>query len=104
MSALPVFSFRLAPEGLATKRQLLAHGLRPGGQDPVARLEWRRGRRFAWLYDIDAAKPKRPETPAQRAALDRALAARRVCPTCGEAKDYTIPTSLGQCLDCEAKA
>ena len=97
---LPVYPFRLAPTGLATKRQLLAYGLRPGGQDPVARLEWRRGERFAWLYGIDAAKPKRAATPAQLAALDRALAARRVCPSCGETKGYCIPTSLGECLDC----
>ena len=33
MGALPVFRWRLAPDGYATRRQLRAQGLRPGGQD-----------------------------------------------------------------------
>ncbi len=32
MGALPVFRWRLAPDGYATRRQLRAQGLRPGGQ------------------------------------------------------------------------
>ncbi|MCI2421536.1 hypothetical protein MOQ72_29285 [Saccharopolyspora sp. K220] len=37
---LPTFSFRNAPAGLATVRQLRAMGLRPNGQDPVAQVKW----------------------------------------------------------------
>ncbi|MGG8409369.1 RRQRL motif-containing zinc-binding protein, partial [Streptomyces sp. 12297] len=32
MSTLPVYRWHLAPDGLATRRQLRAAGLRPGGQ------------------------------------------------------------------------
>ena len=31
MSAIPTYPWRAAPEGLATRRQLAASGLRPGG-------------------------------------------------------------------------
>ncbi|WP_315986133.1 RRQRL motif-containing zinc-binding protein, partial [Streptomyces sp. t39] len=59
-------------------------GLRPGGQEPVARIECRGGKRFAWLYRIDLAKPKIPMTFAKEVALDKAMAARQTCPgRCG---------------------
>ena len=38
--AIPEYKPRTAPDGLATKRQLDAVGLRPGGVDPVAQLVW----------------------------------------------------------------
>ena len=75
MATLPVFRWRLAPDGYATRRQLRARGLRPGGQ------QWppssngparRRGPLVAYLYRIDLAKPVRPMTPAQWAALAKA--------------------------------
>lgn len=97
---IPTFPFKMAPSGLATIRQLRADGLRPGGQSVVAQVMWRKGKRVAYLYRIDLAKPKRTATPAQRAALDRALLARRVCPTCGRTKSYFIPRRTGACLDC----
>ncbi len=103
MSTLPVYPWRLAPDGLATRRQLRALGLRPGGQDVVAQLERprrRRGPLVAYLYRIDLAQPVRPMTAARWAALDKALAARRTCPTCGQDAGYTLPTSLGTCLTC----
>ncbi len=56
--------------------------------------------RVAYLYRVELARPKRPATPAQLAALARAGAARRTCPTCGQLREYTIPRSLGQCVDC----
>lgn len=68
MSALPVYRWRLAPEGLATFRQLRALGLRPGGAPVVAQLERprrRRGPLVAYLYRVDTAKPVRPMTPRQ---------------------------------------
>ncbi|WP_043494190.1 RRQRL motif-containing zinc-binding protein, partial [Streptomyces viridosporus] len=79
MSALPVFRWHLAPDGYATRRQLRARGLRPGGQGVAAQLERSRRRRpplVAYLYRIDAAKPVRPMTPAKRPALPKANAAR----------------------------
>ncbi|WP_310727525.1 RRQRL motif-containing zinc-binding protein [Streptomyces sp. N2A] len=103
MTALPVYRWRLAPDGLATRRQLRAMGLRPGGQPVTAQVERprrRRGPLVAYLYRIDLARPVRPMTPAKWAALERALAARRMCPGCGLDAGYTIPASLGTCVSC----
>ncbi|MFE7466405.1 RRQRL motif-containing zinc-binding protein [Streptomyces sp. NPDC057499] len=103
MSTLPVYRWRLAPEGLATRRQLRALGLRPGGQDVVAQLERprrRRGPLVAYLYRVDRARPVRPMTPARRAALSAAMTARRTCPVCRQDAGYCIPSSLGMCVTC----
>ncbi|MGW8351056.1 RRQRL motif-containing zinc-binding protein [Streptomyces wedmorensis] len=103
MGSLPVYRWRLAPEGLATFRQLRALGLRPAGQPVVAQLERPRRRReplIAFLYRIDLARPVRPMTPARWAALARANAARQVCPACGRDAGYRIPPSLGTCVPC----
>ncbi|MGW3518254.1 RRQRL motif-containing zinc-binding protein [Streptomyces hydrogenans] len=103
MASLPVYRWRLAPEGLATRRQLRAMGLRPGGQDVAAELERPRRRRdplVAYLYRIDLARPVRPMTPARWAALAAANAARRVCSECGRDAGYRIPASLGMCTPC----
>ncbi|WP_413808507.1 RRQRL motif-containing zinc-binding protein [Streptomyces sp. OE57] len=103
MTALPVYRWHLAPDGLATRRQLRAMNLRPGGQDVVAELQRpRRGRGplVAYLYRIDRAKPVRPMTPAKWAALAKANTARRTCPTCQRDAGYVIPPSLGTCLTC----
>ena len=99
---LPTYPWRGAPDGLLTVRQLRARGLRPGGQDVAAQILWRhrRTRRVAYLYRADLAKPKRVASPAQLAAIGRALAARRTCPTCGQEKPYCIPRSRGECNDC----
>ncbi|MFG2834816.1 RRQRL motif-containing zinc-binding protein [Streptomyces zaomyceticus] len=100
---IPVYRWRLAPEGLATFRQLRAMGLRPAGQPVVAQLERprrRRGPLVAFLYRIDLARPVRPMTPARWAALAKANAARRVCPACWRDAGYRIPTSLGMCVPC----
>ncbi|MFF9062512.1 RRQRL motif-containing zinc-binding protein [Streptomyces sp. NPDC014882] len=103
MSTLPVYRWRLAPDGYATRRQLRSRGLRPGGQPVAAQLERprrRRGPLVAYLYRIDLAKPVRPMTPARRAALDKANAARRRCPECCRDAGYVIPASLGTCVPC----
>jgi hypothetical protein len=97
---LPTYPYHYAPKGLLTARQLRAKGLRPGGQDIAAQILWRRGKRVAYLYREDLAKPKRHATAAQRAAIEKALAARRTCVSCGTEKPYYIPRSLGECLDC----
>ncbi|MFF3166137.1 RRQRL motif-containing zinc-binding protein [Streptomyces sp. NPDC003273] len=103
MAALPVYRWRLAPDGYATRRQLRARGLRPGGQEVAAQLERPRRHRpplIAYLYRVDLAKPVRPMTPARRAALARANAARRICPACRRDAGYVIPASLGMCTPC----
>ncbi|PZF92268.1 hypothetical protein C1I93_19710 [Micromonospora endophytica] len=96
----PTYPYRMAPSGLATLRQLRAAGLRPGGHDPVAQIFWRRGKRVAYLYRLDLAKPKRTATPAQREAIGKALRARRTCAVCGLVRPYYIPHRYGCCLDC----
>ncbi|MCX5110674.1 hypothetical protein OOK13_19420 [Streptomyces sp. NBC_00378] len=103
MSTLPVYRWRLAPDGYATRRQLRALGLRPGGQDVAAQLERPRRRRaplVAHLYLVDQAKPVRPMTPAKWAALAKANRAQQVCPNCREDAGYRIPGSLGMCVTC----
>ncbi|MFJ3989917.1 RRQRL motif-containing zinc-binding protein [Streptomyces sp. NPDC090032] len=104
MAALPVYRWRLAPDGYATYRQLRAMGLRPGGQDVAVQIERprrKRGPLVAYLYRIDRAKPVRPMTPARWAALAKANAARRICPECRRDAGYVIPTSLGTCVTCD---
>ncbi|MEU3341845.1 RRQRL motif-containing zinc-binding protein [Streptomyces sp. NPDC006668] len=88
--------------GLATRRQLRALGLSPGGHEPVARLLCRGPNRWAWLYRIDLAVPKRTPTLAQEMALDRAMAARQTCPgPCGRRYHHCLPLkTLGMCLEC----
>ncbi|MGW0991286.1 RRQRL motif-containing zinc-binding protein [Streptomyces sp. NPDC002486] len=103
MAGVPVYPWRLAPEGLATRRQLRARGLRPGGQDVAAQLERprrRRGPLVAYLYRIEQAQPVRPMTPARWAALAKANTARRTCPQCHNDTGYVIPAALGMCVPC----
>lgn len=103
MGAVPVYRWHLAPDGYATRRQLRARGLRPGGQEVAAQLERprrRRGPLVAYLYSIEQAKPVRPMTPAKWAALAKANAARRTCPACRLDAGYVIPPSLGMCGAC----
>ncbi|GLW74998.1 hypothetical protein Kpho02_72950 [Kitasatospora phosalacinea] len=102
---LPVYRWRQAPAGLATRTQLRKQGLRPGGQDVVGEIRWRskltRGEwRSAWLYLVDQALPVRPMTEGRRRALEAAMRARRTCPTCKTDVGYVIPTSLGCCVLC----
>ncbi|OEJ33053.1 RRQRL motif-containing zinc-binding protein [Streptomyces subrutilus] len=106
MGTLPVYRWRLAPDGLATRRQLRAAGLRPGGQDVVAQLERprrRRGPLIAYLYLVERAKPVRPMTERRAAALAKANAARRTCPACRLDAGYVIPVSLGCCVPCSSR-
>jgi hypothetical protein len=97
---LPTYPYRLAPTGLATRRQLCAMGLRPNGQDIAAQILWRRGKRVAYLFRVELAAPKRPVTPRQLVALGRAMTKRRTCTTCGDVKPYVIPRRFGECFDC----
>ncbi|KOU67197.1 hypothetical protein ADK96_12570 [Streptomyces sp. IGB124] len=100
---IPTYPWRYAPAGLATRRQLRAAGLRPGGQ-PIAgqllRPRFRREPLVAYLYRIDRAKPVRPMTSRKWGALALAMLARRTCPTCRTDAGYVIPSSLGMCVPC----
>ncbi|MEV5786724.1 RRQRL motif-containing zinc-binding protein [Streptomyces sp. NPDC052287] len=88
--------------GLATRRQLRALDLSPGGQEPVARLICRGGNRWAWLYRVDLAVPKRTPSLAQEMALDRAMAARQTCPKCRNRYYVCLPLrTQGHCDPCE---
>ncbi|HLL66810.1 MAG TPA: RRQRL motif-containing zinc-binding protein [Micromonosporaceae bacterium] len=99
---IPTWWWRGAPAGYATVRQLRADGLRPGGQPVAGQVLWQGvgGVRVAYLYRVDAAKPKRTATARQLAAIGRALTARRTCSTCGTVRAYFIPRSLGECVPC----
>jgi hypothetical protein len=99
---ISTYWWRGAPPGYATRRQLRARGLRPGGQPVAGQILWRGvgGTRVAYLYRLDLARPKRTATAAQLVAVGKALRARRTCPTCRRVRPYCIPRSLGECLDC----
>lgn len=100
---IPTYWWKGAPDDTyATRRQLRAKGLAPGGQDPAAQVLWcgAGGVRVAYLYRLDRAVPKRHATPAQLAAVGKALAARRTCPTCRVERPYYISRKFGECLDC----
>lgn len=101
---IPTYQWKSAPPHLATKRQLAARGLRPGGQDPVAQVLWRQWRKtaIAYLYDVGKALPKRPPSPKLLASLERALAARRTCDRCGRDVGYCLPKTgpyVGLCQE-----
>ncbi len=102
---LPTYWWHGAPAGYATRRQLRARGLRPGGQPVAAQILWRGvgGTRAAYLYRLDLARPKRTATAAQLVAVRAALRARRTCPTCGQVRPYYIPRSFGECLTCHER-
>ncbi|MFE7757631.1 RRQRL motif-containing zinc-binding protein [Streptomyces sp. NPDC057429] len=108
-STIQTFDWQASPDGLATRRQLRALGLRPGGHDPVAQLRCRACRtrpartctRMAYLYRIDFALPLRPMTLAKEAALDRAMAKRSTCPKCRRRFHFCLPLrTIGSCLEC----
>lgn len=104
---LPTYPWRMAPadEGLATRRQLRALGLRIGGQPVAAQVLCRNGQRCAYLYRIALAKPVRPMTLAKEWALDRAMGARSTCPVCGIRFDHCLPLkTLGSCFGCSSEA
>ncbi|MFD8517654.1 RRQRL motif-containing zinc-binding protein [Streptomyces antimycoticus] len=104
---IPTYPWHFAPDdGLATRRQLRARGLRPGGQ-PIAaqvmRVNRRTGEvRVAYLYRVDRAKPVRPMTSRKWGALALAMLARRTCPRCELDVGYCIPRSRGICGLCIA--
>ncbi|WP_443055446.1 RRQRL motif-containing zinc-binding protein [Streptomyces sp. NBC_00704] len=100
---IPTYPLRMAPAGLATRRQLRARGLRPGGQQVAAQVLWRypRGIAAAYLYRIDLAKPVRPMTAGRWRAHEAMMRRRRTCPVCRRDVGYVIRTSIGTCEPCD---
>lgn len=103
---LPTYPWAAAPAGMATRRQLAALGLRKNGQDPAAQVLRPRRRRpplVAYLYRVDLAAPRRPFTPAKRAAVYAAARSRQVCAgPCARRDLGYIPPQLtgGRCWQC----
>ncbi|MGP3977234.1 RRQRL motif-containing zinc-binding protein [Streptomyces sp. 8N114] len=102
---IPTYPWRYAPDGMATRRQLRAMGLRPGGQEIQAQVmrhsrNHKSGVAVAFLYRVDCAKPVRRMTSRKWGALALAMLARRTCPACGLDAGYVIPSSLGMCIPC----
>lgn len=100
-NGVPEFRFGRATAGLSTRRQLRERGLSRGGQEPFARLTWKRDQRFAWLYVDERARARRVPSDKQLAAVNKALAARKVCAECGPV-DHFVRTTDRLCGDCHA--
>ncbi len=103
---LPTYRRRCAPEGLCTRRQLRARGLRPAGQDIAAQILWHGRRdprtggrvvRVAYLYRLDLAAPVRPMTAGRRRAVEAMMRARRTCRDCRITYDFCMPRSFAGC-------
>lgn len=103
-AGIPIYPwFDQAPQNLKTRKQLAEAGLRPGGP-ARARVVWRRGGRWADLFDEAEAKPKRPPTQAQLAALAKADEKRRTCPVCKAVLPWVVTGyNVEHCPTCEAR-
>lgn len=102
---IPTYPWRCAPDGLATRRQLAAAGLRPGGSPVVAQVLWPRARGevgTAYLYAVAAAVPKRAPTAGNRRAVAAMLAARSTCRTCATVYAYCLPAGR-VCWSCDQR-
>ncbi len=104
---IPIYSwFDQVPEEppLLTRKQLAERGLRPGG--PVrAKVVWRRGERWADLYALAEAVPKKPPTAAQLAALAKAHEKARTCPACGTVFGFVLGwRDIEHCPVCEEQS
>lgn len=104
---LPMFGWGQAPSTLLTVSQLRDAGLRRNGQDPVALLVFRHHKPYrreetVELFSVERAAMRRTPTLAQRAAIQKALQARRICEICRRDVGYYVPTSTRQCWECES--
>ena len=107
---MPTWPWNLVPDGYATRLQLRARDLRPGGQPVAGQILWYSKRRVpvgrpprlrqASLYLVELALPVRPMTDAMWTAHRAAMKARRTCPACLIEQPYCLPTHLGTCLAC----
>ncbi len=105
--SVPDYSwFDQAPAHCKTRNQLAELGMKPGGPC-VATVTWKKGQRFAYLYDERSAVPKRVLTDAQRAVLAKARDAAdrkaRTCYACGGLSDWRLRPRQ-RCESCVAEA
>ena len=105
--SVPDYSwFDQVPAHCKTRNQLAELGLKPGGPC-VATVTWKKGQRFAYLYDELSAVPKRVLTDAQRAVLAKARDAAdrkaRTCYACGGLSDWRLRPHQ-RCESCVAEA
>lgn len=77
------------PKHYLTKTELGRLGLNPPSE-PVAFIYWRKKKRTYYLYDQNAATPKRQVTEAQAAALAKAQITLKSCAVCGTVAEQRI--------------
>ena len=101
---IPTYPWRMAPAGLATRRQLATAGLRPGGAPVVAQIMWPRSRGevgVAYLYDQAAAVPKRAFSAGLARSVAAMLRARSTCTGCGVVYEFCLPAGQ-DCWRCQS--
>jgi hypothetical protein len=106
---LPLLAWNQADRNvLATFRQLRTRGKRPSHRGAMVAYLYFRCRAhpttqpvYGALYLVKDAKRIQRVSPAKRAAIEAALAARRVCPVCGSYGEDYIRPSVGMCEGCE---
>ncbi|MBB4920961.1 3'-5' exonuclease [Streptosporangium saharense] len=100
---LPVYRAGAAPVELATRRQLREEGLSAAGLAPAAWLHYSVMHGICALYQRAAARPVRPLTPRQHAALaaGRALAGTALCSRCRAQRGPVEKGRRVLCAECE---
>ena len=78
------------PSHYLTKTELGELGLNPPAE-PVAFIYWRKKKITYYLYDRNAAKPKRQRTEAQAAGVAKAQETLKTCMVCGTVCEHRIP-------------
>jgi hypothetical protein len=111
---LPTYPWRCAPEGMVTRRQLRARGLRPAGQSPCGQVLWPHGRDrrtgerrvgVAYLYRVDLARPVQPMTAGRWRTHTAMMLVRRTCRSCGGVFNFDLSRKYDRtcwpCLEAE---
>jgi hypothetical protein len=100
LDGLPAFRYGWGPRGLATRRQLRAMNLSPGGQEKYAVLYWALAEGSPGC--TGSTSPARSESPAPHSS--RAWATHWQPAGCAisaaKTPGYCVPTSEGRCWDC----
>lgn len=102
-----VYGWGESPAHLKTRAQLAEEGLRPGrAAKPVARIEWKRGEKWADLFATYDAVKKRKATPAQLEAIAARQLKASTCPWCKAVFSHRLPRYWGQddCPFCSMNA
>lgn len=87
-----VYNWGEAPNDLKTRKQLALDGLRPNRRaKPVARIEWKRGKKWADLFSVADTVKKQPPSPAMLNAIAQREAKAKLCRFCGADYGYRLP-------------